>query len=164
MMIHFPGSRTDCDTGIINTEDMDDCEMMSLGHQGGDDDAAHPQVEDPPGPLNNQLLDIHASNIGSARPDDLPESSDGGASEKTYAYTMTLERQVEQLGGIVVILRRQQRTSSNATDLSHALKQENARLAAESRRLVALVREMSSLRERNEALQRLVEELSKPNF
>jgi hypothetical protein len=70
---------------------------------------------------------------------------------------MALERQLEQLRRKVTLMERQQRTAIGAANTFHALSQENARLTAENRRFVALLREMDW----NEVLKRQVEELSK---
>jgi hypothetical protein len=144
-----------------DTEDIDVCETVSLGQQRREDIAQPSQGAGHPGPLNDQFLDIQPSVTSSSHPEDLPPSSDWGTSAEVYAYTMALERQVEQLQRKAKLLERQQRTPRSASNFSHTLSQENAKLTAENKRLVALVNEMRSLRERNGALEREVEQLSK---
>jgi hypothetical protein len=136
---------------------MDFCETISPPRQGGEDVPAHFQGDDSSGQLNNQLMDINVQKSDSEPPEDFPPSGDWPKN----AYTMALERQVEQLQRKVTLLGRQRRSASGDSNVFHDLSQENVRLTAENRRLLALVREMASLRERNEELQRHVDELSK---
>ena len=63
---------------------------------------------------------------------------------------MALERQLEQLRRKVTLMGGQQRTAGGAANAFHTLSQENARLIAENRRLVALLQRdgFSSRKER----------------
>jgi hypothetical protein len=98
-------------------------------------EALHGQLYHSSEPARNSLL--HGEVIG---------GSGLSAANKSYAYTMALERQLEQLQRKVTLIGRPQRTAGGAASAFHALSQENARLKAENRRLVALLREMESSR------------------
>ena len=98
----------------------------------------HLTLIDPAGSLDGQLL--HGSGPAGNSPvhDEVPGGSDLSAANKSYAYAMALERQLEQLRRKVMLMGRQQRTAG-AANASHALSQKNARLTAENKRLVALL-------------------------
>jgi hypothetical protein len=148
----------DCNTRGTGTGELDTLDLASSAQQGMDwvgTDTKNLLADltwiDPAESLSSPLH--HGGKV--------PGSSNLSTATTAYAYTMALERQVEQLRRKVALMERQQWTAGGAANAFHALSQENARLTAENRRLVALLGEMDSLRERNKTLQRQVEELSK---
>jgi hypothetical protein len=158
----------DCNTDSTVAGELDTPGLTSLAQQGTDGVGTHAKdlpsyltLIDPAEALHGQLYHGSEPAGNSLLHDEVPSGSELSAANKSYAYTMALERQLEQLQRKVTLMGRQQTTAGGAANVFHALNQENARLKAENRRLVALLREMESLRERNEILQRQVEELSK---
>ena len=158
----------DSNTDSAVARELDTLDSTSLARQGTGGVGTHVKdlpsyltLIDPAESLHGQLHHGSGPAENSLLHGEVPGSSDLSAANKSYAYTMALERQLEQLRRKLTLMGRQQRTAGGAANAFHALSQENARLKAENRRLVALLQEMDSLRERNEVLQRQVEELSK---
>ena len=139
---------TDCNTGSTVAGEPDTSDLTSSARQGTDrvvtdvkDLPLYLTLIDPTKSLDGQLP--HGSGLAgnSLVHDEVPGGCDLSAANKSYAYTMALERQLEQRQRKVTLMGRQQRTTG-AGSAFHALSQ---RLTAENRRLVALLREMDSL-------------------